>query len=125
MDAMNPFKQGQWILWSTPYHAKRGEVLEVAGPSIKVRWLDGREQVFPVVEAYVGPLALGDARMEIIQRPKEASRIEREAKRGVTSITRAASILGTTPKRVRAMLRSGQLKGVQSDGKWISVELEV
>lgn len=120
---MNPFSEGQWILWTTPHHAKRGRVLVVLGPSLVVRWLDGEEQVFPVVEAYVGPLALGDARMEVIERPREAGRIEREQARGVMSVQRAASSLGTTPKRIRAMLRSGQLQGTQRDGKWIHVEL--
>lgn len=121
---MNPFKQGQWIQWQTEFTAKRGEVIVSQGPSIVVRWLGGGEQVFPVVEGYVGPLAGRGARMEVIERPREASRIERERKRGHMSVARAAASLGTSPKRVRAMLRSGQLQGVNKDGKWVSVELE-
>lgn len=120
---MTTFSEGEWIQWSTPHHVKRGQVVRVSGPSMVVRWLDGEEQVFPVIEAYVGPYALGDARMVRIERPKEASRIARDAKRGVTSVHAAASILGTTPKRIRAMLRSGQLMGHQEEGKWVSVEL--
>lgn len=125
MDAMsNPFKVGQWIQWSTHDRVKRGEVITSQGPSIVVRWLGGEEQVFPVVEGYVrGPYA-SSARMEHIERPKEASRIERETRKGVMSITRAAATLGTTPKRIRAMLRAGQLQGIRKDGKWVSVELE-
>lgn len=123
MDYMQPFIQGEWIQWSTHERVKRGQVVKASGPSIVVRWLDGEEQVFPVVEGYVrGPYA-SSSRMVVIERPKEASRIERESKRGVTSIARAASILGTTPKRIRAMIRSGQLEGVKKDGKWVSVEL--
>ena len=86
-----------------------------------VRWLDGSEQVFPVVE-YAH--RTHSSRMDRIERPREAGRIERDRKRGVMSVQRAASALGTTPKRVRAMLRAGQLKGHQRDGKWVSVELE-
>lgn len=123
MEHMQPFSVGQWIQWVTPHHVKRGEVIWSRGPSIIVRWLDGAEQVFPSVEPYVGPYAVSGDSMEIISRPKEAARIEREAKQGVTSIARAASILGTTPKRVRAMLRNGQLQGVQKGGKWVSVSL--
>lgn len=124
MDYMQPFTEGQWVQWSTHERVKRGEVVRVAGPSIVVRWLDGEEQVFPVVEGYVrGPYA-SSSLMVVIERPKEATRIEREAKRGVTSIARAASILGTSPKRVRALLRAGQLEGVKRNGKWVSVELE-
>lgn len=93
-----------------------------SGCSIVVRWLGGDEQVFPNVECYLRPFA-DQARMEVITRPKEASRIEREVKRGVMSVHRAAASLGTTPKRVRAMLRSGQLQGERKDGKWVSVEL--
>jgi hypothetical protein len=85
-----------------------------------VRWLDGSEQVFPVVEYADRPHS---SRMDVIERPKEASRIERDRKRGVMSVQRAASALGTSPKRVRAMLRAGQLQGSQQGGKWVSVEL--
>ncbi len=89
-----------------------------------VRWLDGEEQVFPFIESYVPPRGGGPhSRMEIIERPKEASRIERESRKGIMSVARAASTLGTTPKRIRAMLRSGQLSGEQKQGKWVSVEL--
>jgi hypothetical protein len=120
---MQPFNQGDWIQWSTPDQVKRGQVVLASGPSIKVRWLGGEEQTFPLIEMYVPPRSFGDARMMLIQRPKEASRVERDTRRGVTSIAVAAASLGTTPKRVRAMLRSGQLKGVQRDGKWVSVDL--
>ena len=120
---INPFKQGQWIQWSTPHQVKRGEVLVSKGCSIVVRWLGGDEQVFPNVEGYVDRSSLSQSRMEIVERPREASRIERETKRGVMSITRAAATLGVTPKRVRAMLRSGALEGTQEEGKWTSVSL--
>jgi hypothetical protein len=85
-----------------------------------VRWLDGSEQVFPVVE-YAARTA--SSRMEVTQRPREASRIERDIKHGRMSVQRAASALGTTPKRVRAMLRAGQLHGSQREGKWVEVDL--
>lgn len=120
---INPFSVGHWIQWSTPHQVKRGEVIVSEGCSIVVRWLGGEEQVFPNIEGYVDRSITRDTRMELIERPKEANRIERERKRGVMSITRAAATLGVTPKRVRAMLRSGQLEGVQKEGKWMSVSL--
>lgn len=116
----NPFSVGQWILWTTYGQVKQGEVIHTEGPSMRVRWLDGFEQVFPVIE-YAHRTR--SSRMDVIQRPREASKIERDRKRGVMSVQRAASALGITPKRVRAMLRAGQLHGVQSDGKWVSVDL--
>jgi hypothetical protein len=96
------------------------------GPSIEVEWLGGDRQVFPVVEGYVRGEhnRLAYDRMVTIERPKEASRIERETRKGVMSVQRAAASLGVTPKRVRAMLRSGQLQGNQKEGKWVSVELQ-
>src|SRR6478735_3850335 len=116
---MNPFRVGQWIQWSTDHNVKRGLVVVSIGPSIVVEWLGGERQVFPIVEMYVGRSRPHDDRMVVIERPKEASRIERETRKGVMSVQRAAATLGVTPKRVRAMLRSGQLEGAQKEGKWI------
>lgn len=121
---MITFNEGDWIRWSTPHQVKEGLVVRAAGPSLVVRWLGGEEQVFPVIEGYVGPYALGDARMFRIERPREANRIERDTRRGHMSVARAAAILGTSPKRVRAMLRAGQLQGEQQEGKWVSVDLD-
>lgn len=115
---MQPFSKGQWIRWTTDSWTKEGEVILVKGVSFVVRWLSGDEQVFPVAEyAIIGGC------MGIIQRPKEARRIARDKARGVTSIAVAAATLGVTPKRVRAMLREGKLRGHRREGKWISVEL--
>ena len=114
------FQEGDWLRWSTPTSVKEGEVILSRGPSMVVRWLSGEEQVFPIYALYVQS---GGDRMVRIQRPKEASRIERDRARGVMSVRRAAASLGVSPKRVRAMLRGGQLRGHQKDGKWVSVEL--
>jgi hypothetical protein len=111
------------LRWSTPTSVKEGEVVHADGPSLVVRWLSGEEQVFPIYDMYVRPHLGQGASMERIQRPKGASRIERDAARGVMSVRRAAASLGVSPKRVRAMLRSGQLRGQHRDGKWVSVEL--
>lgn len=121
---MNPFREGQWIQWTTEHHVKRGLVVVSKGPSLVVEWLGGERQVFPLVEIYVGRKRPNDDRMVVIERPKEASRIERETRKGVMSVQRAAATLGVTPKRIRAMLRGGQLKGAQREGKWVSVDVE-
>lgn len=119
------FHEGDWLRWSTPTSVKEGEVIYSRGPSMIVRWMSGEEQVFPVYDLYLHGYAAtrGIDRMERIERPKEASRIERDRARGVMSVRRAAASLGVSPKRVRAMLRAGQLTGRQRDGKWVSVEL--
>lgn len=120
-DYHQPFMQGQWILWTTHGQVKQGQVVQTEGPSMVVQWLDGSKQVFPVVE-YAARTE--SSRMVVIERPREASRIARDRKHGVMSVHRAASALGTTPKRVRAMLRAGQLQGEQVDGKWKTVNIE-
>lgn len=97
--------------------------MQVDGPSVVVRWLGGDEQVFPVIEGYLPPMASGEYSMVAIPKPQRADRIERDQRRGRMSVIRASAILGTEPKRVRAMLRSGQLRGERRDGKWVSVEL--
>lgn len=117
----NPFKLGQWILWQTDHVIKRGLVVHSEGPSIIVKWLGGGEQVFPLVWPYLTQSI--NARMSVIERPREAAGVDRDESRGCMSVRRAASILGTTPKRVRTMLRDGQLKGAKVDGKWTEVDL--
>lgn len=116
--------EGDWIRWTVLHTIKEGRIKEVCGPGVVVTWLDGSEQVFPVIEGYLPPRASVDSRMEVIPRPPRASSIERDRRRGVMSVQRAAAALGTTPKRVRAMLRAGQLQGTRGpDGKWKTVEL--
>lgn len=123
-DYVNPFEPGQWIRWITDHHVKDGQVVESVGPSVVIEWLGGDRQVFPIVEAYVGPHRAVDDRMVTIERPKNASRIERETRKGQMSVARAAAVLGIDQKRVRAKLRSGALRGVQREGKWVSVVLD-
>lgn len=121
-DIINPFRVGDWVRWTCFHTIKQGRVAEVEGPSLVVVWLDGQKQVFPVVEGYVN--AGAHHRIEVIPRPPRAFSIERDAKQGRMSVQRAASVLGTTPKRVRAMLRAGQLEGSRNgDGKWDKVVL--
>lgn len=123
IDYINPFAEGQWIRWTMLHTIKEGRVTSVCGPGMVVTWIDGTEQVFPIVEGYLPPYASGEHMMVVIPRPPRASSIERDRRKGVMSVPRAAASLGTTPKRVRAMLRAGQLDGIQRDGKWVSVVL--
>lgn len=121
---VNPLRAGQWIRWSTLYNIKEGFILRSEGCSIEVEWLGGDRQVFPNVEGFFPPYRGVTDCMEVIQRPKNATRMKREQSRGVISVARAAAILGIPQKRVRARLRSGSLKGVRGgDGKWKAVEL--
>lgn len=125
MEYVNPLQAGQWIRWTTLHTMKEGSVLRSEGCSIEVEWLGGERQVFPNVEGFFPPYRGVTDRMDVIQRPKIASRMKREQSRGVISVARAAAILGINQKRVRARLRAGTLRGRRgADGKWKSVELE-
>ena len=112
---VNPLEVGQWIRWTTPDRIYEGQVLRVEGPSAVIHWLGGAEQVFPVVEGYFPPYGTG---IVVIDKPRKAEKIFRDSQAGLMSVPRAAALLGVEPKRVRAMLRGGQLRGEQVDGKW-------
>jgi len=120
----NPYAIGDWVEWSTPDQVKRGQVVHAAGPSVVIRWLGGGEQVFPTIEGYHHPYGGATYRMEIIPRPRGASVIEREQRVGRMSVARAAAILGTDSKRIRALLRAGTVRGVRIDGKWSAVNAD-
>lgn len=113
---MDSFVEGSWLRWTTDNSVKEGRVVHRADVSLVVEWLGGGRQVFPVIEYAKG--------LETIPRPPRASLIERDSSRGVMSVPRAAAILGTTTKRVRAKLREGSLQGIQRDGKWVSVVMD-
>ena len=116
------FTVGDWVRWTTPTQVKDGRVVRASGPSLEVEWLGGDRQVFPVTEGYYPPYGGGEHRLDHIPRPPKASVIERDIARDHMGIARAAATLGTTPKRVRAMLRAGQLQGTQEGGRWTSVD---
>lgn len=121
--AVNPLEVGQWIRWipATGERVFQGQVVKVSGPSAVVNWLGGEDQVFPVVEGYFPPYGTG---IEVIAPPKGAIAIERAVHEGRMTVGRAAARLGTSRKRVRAMLRAGQLRGRQEAGRWVEVFLD-
>lgn len=136
-------EEGQYIRWTTPDRIYEGQIVEVVGagtrmvydpvteeeyevpvwPGIKIQWMGqvGVESTFPVLHGYFPPQGTG---LEIIPKPRSADRIARDARAGVMTVKRAAALLGVEPKRVRAMLRGGLLRGGQVEGKWVSVNGE-
>lgn len=114
----------QWIRWSTDWHVREGRVTMVAGPSMRVRFLgDAEDTVFPWGFVYMDG-AWGDSSMQVIARPRGALEMERRVDAGMMGVREAAAALGTTPKRVRALLRSGALQGERRDGQWAEVASE-
>jgi hypothetical protein len=116
---------GKWIRWTTPDRIFEGEIVALAFPSMVLHFV-GQEaeirKVFPLgIPSYFPPDGTG---MEIIDKPRTAGQIERDAQKGKMSVKRASALLGVEPKRVRAMLRGGQIRGGQVDGKWSYVNGE-
>lgn len=114
---------GQWLRWVTPEFGREGEVISAMWPSFTVRWLGvDNPQTFPL--GYVYFVAGSTEQMEFIDRPKNATQIRRQQASGIIGVAAAAAAMGTTPKIIRARLRAGKLKGIQRDGKWVSVILD-
>jgi hypothetical protein len=110
---------GQWIRWLDADIQREGQLTSVDYPGFTVEWLGVGEQNFPW-----GCASWPRRDMEIIPRPPSAAKVDREKRRGRVGIATAAATLGTTPKRVRQLLRDGKLKGTRREGKWVAVELE-
>lgn len=131
-----------YVRWTTQDRIWEGQIVEVIGggtreildldgvirdvpvwPGIAVQWVGSTDElkVFPVLQGYFPPQGTG---LEVIPKPRSAERIARDAKAGVMSLKRAAALLGVEPKRVRAMIRGGLLRGHQVEGKWVSVNGE-
>lgn len=109
---------GQWLRWFDHDVQREGRLLDVIWPSFRIDFLGVGEQVFPF-----GCAIWPRSDMEIIPRPPSASKVDRESREGRVGISTAAAALGTTPKRVRQMLRDGKLRGTQREGKWVAVVL--
>lgn len=122
VDLAHQIEVGDWIRWRTPTQVKEGQVILAEWPSLGVEWLGGGTQVFPYIEGY----SSDDRReyaMVVIPRPQGAAGIERDVQRGIMSVKRAAALLGTTRKQIRAWLRNGTLSGIQdAQGRWVSVD---
>ncbi len=114
----------QWVRWTTLDFVREGRIVKEVGPSVVIHFLGfDRPQVFPMgIRDYLNAPAHAPYRMEYIPRPPKASEIERAPEGDMMPLSKAAAILGTTPKRVRALIRGGQLSGKQVDGRWVGVE---
>jgi hypothetical protein len=119
---MNFPAEGSWIRWTTPSTVKEGQVVWASYPSLVVRWMDGEEQVFPFTDGYWNDLPTMSCRIELIEKPRGAARIQADVAHDRMSVARAAASLGTTKKQIRSWLRSGRLHGEQVDGKWVHVD---
>lgn len=112
--------EGDWVRWVSVEIQREGQVVRATWPSLVIEWLGVETpQVFPWGHRHFGPG--GD--MEIIPEPPKAARIAEQQALGSLGIDAAAAALGTTPKRVRQLLRDGKLEGERKGGRWVAVQL--
>lgn len=109
---------GDWIRWVTPEIQREGQIVLSDYPSLVIEWLGVDEpQVFPWGQIHFE----GAADMEIVPEPPRAAQVRQQKASGVMGIAAAAAALGTTPKRIRQMLRDGKLEGRREAGRWVEV----
>lgn len=110
--------KGQWVRWLNESFGREGQILEAKYPSLVIKWLGVEEpQVFPWGFMYFER----GREMEIIPAPKKLPKDDQQAGGDMMSVRDAAATLETTPKAIRMRLRSGKLKGLKKDGRWVGV----
>lgn len=116
-------KVGDWVRWISTEAQREGQIVYADWPSFVVKWLGVEQlQTFSWGHVHFGHEHM-IADMEIIPEPPRARKIAEQSSRGVLGIDAAAARLGTTPKRVRQLLRDGKLEGRRENGKWAEVLL--
>lgn len=116
---------GDWVRWLTSTKGQEGQVVEAVWPSFTVRWEGVEEpQVFPLGYLYFTD-ELASMGMQPIARKKRLKVVTNDSTPigRAMSVREAASALETTPRAIRMKLRSGKIKGLQRDGRWIEVYL--
>lgn len=114
---------GDWVMWVMPHFVKVGQVEYREGISIVIKFQGDLEPtVLPDGYMYWDPMPPTPA-PEYTLHPTHEPKHRVEAAVGPEmTVRQAAAKLGTTPKDVRRMLRSGQLRGRREDGKWVAVD---
>lgn len=116
-------EQGTWVRWLTSTHGREGEVIRSQWPSLTIQWLGVEEpQVFPYGYIYFDD-EYPSSQMEVIDPPSVS--IPDAPAGGDRPMTpkQAAAVLGIDMKILRQRLRSGKVKGLQRDGRWVQVYL--
>lgn len=113
---------GDWIQVLTPNSLRTGQVLRRKGRSLLVHYQGFDEPTgIPDAEAYFADPKAGLWGMRKIERQR---RLEAPSSHTM-SVRQAAAKLGTDTKTIRRKLRSGELKGVQKEGRWVAVSQDI
>lgn len=120
---------GDRVRWVTPNFVKRGQITVIAKRGMKVRFdHDNRDTVIPDAKWYFvqGKLGVANEHLVVISSPPpefDKSEAVRELQSDEDTVWltpgEAANIMGTDPKNVRRMIRSGKLKASRVGGRWV------
>jgi hypothetical protein len=115
--------KGDWVRWVTTSSGREGQVVEAIWPSFTVKWLGVEQpQVFPWGQMYFNG-EQSSASMEPIRKPRGVTAKASTPSGAAMTTAQAASALGITQRALRMKLRSGKIKGLQRDGRWVAVYL--
>lgn len=112
---------GDWVQVMTPNSLKIGQIKQRRGRSLLVHYqAEDEPRGIPDAEAYFSNPVPGEWGMVKIERQR---RLDAPTSHTMT-VRQAAAKLGTDAKTIRRKLRSGELEGVQKEGKWVGVLLD-
>lgn len=116
-------RKGDWVRWVTSSFGREGRVVSASWPSFTVKWLGVDEpQVFPLGYLYFTN-EQSSMSMELIKKPAKIAAKVSTPSGGAMTPAQAAAALGIDQRKLRIKLRSGKIRGIQENGRWVSVYL--
>ena len=114
---------GLRVRWKTQTFVKRGTIVFIKKRTMVVRFdAHDRDTVIPDAKWYFVEGKVGNRNEHLVTistpAPERPSVVERHDE-DVVSPREAAAILGTDPKNIRRMIRSGRLRALRDGGRWV------
>lgn len=122
--AWSDLHPGLRVRWVTPAFAKRGVIQRVKGRSMVVLF-DGhlKATVIPDARWYFAEAKNRNPEESLVvlegRGPTRVRERGEGSSEGAMSPAEAAALLGTDPKNIRRMIRSGKLPARQEGGRWV------
>lgn len=112
------------VRWTTPAFVKRGAVVKKQKRSLVVMFDDHtKTTAIPDAKWYFVEGKLGNKQEHLVAINTEAKTVQRpksvDNDASMVTPAQAANILGTDPKHIRRMIRSGKLKAHREGGRWL------
>lgn len=115
--------KGQRVRWKTPQWVKRGEIVVIRGRSMRVQFdYHSTPTALPDAKWYFvqGKLGNKEEHLVAINSPKPSSSDIQITDTSQVYLTpqQAADAMGTDPKHIRRLIRSGKLAATRVGGRW-------